>query len=342
MKIRTRLKFNTWITVSVIMLMTLSMARSFWEIDRADRNEILVGEMRKAAFERTLLRDEYLLYRVERAGIQWHAKSETLRGLLESGSGRFTSKKDKALLQDARKNFDATLSGFSTILEKDKREKRSVGRKLAFDEADSRVIGQVFLKAYALQDSINSLYESTEMEAVTVRNRGFILTIFFVLGGGVAIVINSIVAGRIVTGGVTKLHEGVGIIGSGNLDYRIDAEGNDELVALARASNDMAARLKGSYTSMASLQQEIMERKRIEEEREKLIKDLQEALARVKLLSGMLPVCSSCKKIRDDKGYWTQIEAYVRDHSEAEFSHGICPDCMKKLYPDFADNKNSV
>lgn len=76
------------------------------------------------------------------------------------------------------------------------------------------------------------------------------------------------------------------------------------------------------------------ERKRAEAEREKLIQELKESLARVKLLSGMLPICFSCKKIRDDKGYWTQIEVYIRDHSETEFSHGICPDCFKKLYPD--------
>jgi sensor domain CHASE-containing protein len=67
-------------------------------------------------------------------------------------------------------------------------------------------------------------------------------------------------------------------------------------------------------------------------EREKLIAELQEALSRVKVLSGMLPICSSCKKIRDDKGYWNQIESYIRAHSDAEFSHGICPECTKKLY----------
>ena len=63
--------------------------------------------------------------------------------------------------------------------------------------------------------------------------------------------------------------------------------------------------------------------------------ELKEALAKVKKLSGFLPICANCKKIRDDKGYWNQIEVYIRDHSEAEFSHGICPDCVKKLYPEF-------
>ncbi len=63
--------------------------------------------------------------------------------------------------------------------------------------------------------------------------------------------------------------------------------------------------------------------------------ELQKALTQVKQLSGLLPICASCKKIRDDKGYWNQIESYIRDRSEAEFSHGICPECMKKLYPGF-------
>lgn len=79
---------------------------------------------------------------------------------------------------------------------------------------------------------------------------------------------------------------------------------------------------------------EIEERKKTELEKEKLICKLQEALEKVKLLSGFLPICSSCKKIRDDKGYWNQIEEYIRNHSEAEFSHGICPDCAKRLYPE--------
>ena len=66
-----------------------------------------------------------------------------------------------------------------------------------------------------------------------------------------------------------------------------------------------------------------------------MIRDLQKALSEVKKLSGFLPICASCKKIRDDKGYWNQVEVYIRDHSEAQFSHGICPDCKKKLYGDF-------
>jgi len=75
-------------------------------------------------------------------------------------------------------------------------------------------------------------------------------------------------------------------------------------------------------------------KRRAEEEKERLIVELQHALASVKTLSGLLPICAGCKKIRNDDGYWTMVETYLSEHSDAEFSHGICPDCGKELYGD--------
>jgi PAS domain S-box-containing protein len=82
---------------------------------------------------------------------------------------------------------------------------------------------------------------------------------------------------------------------------------------------------------------DITTRKQNEAERDMLIHDLQDALANVKSLSGLLPICASCKKIRDDKGYWSQVEGYIQKHSDATFTHGMCPDCLKKLYPDLVE-----
>lgn len=82
-------------------------------------------------------------------------------------------------------------------------------------------------------------------------------------------------------------------------------------------------------------QQEIERRKQVEAEKEVLIEDLRRALSEVKTLRGFLPICASCKKIRDDDGYWQQLERYVQAHSEAKFSHGICPECAKELYPGY-------
>jgi len=90
------------------------------------------------------------------------------------------------------------------------------------------------------------------------------------------------------------------------------------------------------FSSVEKCAENIMLEKKIQQqnkEKDELIARLQDALANVKKLSGLLPICSSCKKIRNDNGYWKQIEGYIAEHSEAVFTHGLCPDCLKKLYP---------
>jgi hypothetical protein len=101
------------------------------------------------------------------------------------------------------------------------------------------------------------------------------------------------------------------------LPLRFPGEWND----LARDFNTMSATLRDTYDNLDFLVQ-----KRTEE--------LEQALAEVKQLSGMLPICSHCKKIRDDQGYWKQLEEFISKHSDAQFSHGICPECLKLHYPE--------
>jgi hypothetical protein len=81
--------------------------------------------------------------------------------------------------------------------------------------------------------------------------------------------------------------------------------------------------------------EDITERHLAERTREGLIAELQEALRNIRTLHGLIPICSSCKKVRDDRGYWQQVEVYIRDHSDAEPSRGICPECFKKMYPKY-------
>jgi PAS domain S-box-containing protein len=79
---------------------------------------------------------------------------------------------------------------------------------------------------------------------------------------------------------------------------------------------------------------DVSERRAAEAERERLIAEMQHALASVKCLSGLLPICAACRKIRDKQGFWHDLENYIRQHSDADFTHGICPDCRRKLYPE--------
>jgi PAS domain S-box-containing protein len=103
----------------------------------------------------------------------------------------------------------------------------------------------------------------------------------------------------------------------------------------------MSVAMIQSSRKMISSFIDITERKQAEAEREKLIIELQHALAEVKTLSGLLPICASCKKIRDDKGYWNSLEAYLMKHSIAQFTHGICPDCAAKYFPDYLPDKQT-
>ena len=99
---------------------------------------------------------------------------------------------------------------------------------------------------------------------------------------------------------------------------------------------------QGNPVKMLGTIQDITAFKQAEAEQQRIIQELQNAMAHVKLLHGLLPICSGCKKIRDDQGYWSQIEAYISEHSEAQFSHGLCPDCTLKYFPEYKDDLDKL
>jgi hypothetical protein len=133
------------------------------------------------------------------------------------------------------------------------------------------------------------------------------------------------------------------MVGVFEVYYDVSAE-KAKLSSLVNRSSGilstMAAVLLGAVLiSALKAKRSIQALEKAEKERERLIRELQQALAEIKKLSGFLPICASCKRIRDDKGYWNQIEKYISEHSEAHFTHGICPECSRKLYPDFSEHK---
>ncbi len=119
--------------------------------------------------------------------------------------------------------------------------------------------------------------------------------------------------------------------GVGEIEFRIVTKAGENLwiahLCQSVYSDD------GTYLGKRASNYDITHKKKAEEERNKLIEELQEALKKVKTLSDILPICSCCKKIRDDKGYWQQVDSYIRTHSEVEISHSMCPQCMREKYP---------
>lgn len=110
---------------------------------------------------------------------------------------------------------------------------------------------------------------------------------------------------------------------------------NDDTMFVVSSSETVIRDEKNMEIAIARVSRDITAKKKAEREREKLLIELQEALRKVKMLSGLLPICSSCKKIRDERGDWKILEEYIIKHSEADFSHGLCSECAEKLYPGY-------
>jgi CheY-like chemotaxis protein len=117
---------------------------------------------------------------------------------------------------------------------------------------------------------------------------------------------------------------------------------DDEATAIRALQHSVQDYLNKNKTDSILLHRSIkysMERFNNIREKERLITELKEALDNIKTLQGLLPICAGCKNIRNDEGYWIQLESYLTSHSDLNFTHSICPDCVKKLYPEFTRNK---
>jgi len=116
----------------------------------------------------------------------------------------------------------------------------------------------------------------------------------------------------------------------------LTANSNDTVINRAKVSEPFAYLLKPFDERHLKINVEMsLYKHQMELEREMLILELQEALAKVKTLTGLLPICAWCKNVRNDKGYWLSVEKYVQINTDAKFSHGVCPDCARKHFPDF-------
>jgi methyl-accepting chemotaxis protein len=148
------------------------------------------------------------------------------------------------------------------------------------------------------------------------------------LGGSIALAfLLSRLLARHFVGGIKTFVAQCEVIASGSFRQKLALRAGDELDQLATAFNRMAL-------SLNQANEELEDRVKLRtRELEQANEDLQEALAKVKQLHGLLPICAWCRKMRDDQGYWTELEHYLEAHADIKFSHGICPDCSKKFFP---------
>ena len=200
---------------------------------------------------------------------------------------------------------------------------------------------------YSIGVPIEYTYQDVLAHTATNFAPAFLLTCL-------VLVFSSYFYKRLVTRPMADLQQGIHTLSKGDYGNQVDETRAGELGEVAQAFNRMASELGDNIQRREQVESELLRyQEKLEQRVEKRTADLQasndelrqeiarrqEAESQVKVLGGLLPLCSFCKKVRDDEGYWQQVDTYIHKHSEADISHSICPECMKVQYPDLLDDE---
>jgi len=273
MKIRTKLHLNAIIALIAAVLVLIPLVWSYLGMMQGNRMTRLAEELRKIALERALILDGYLLKGEERADVRWAAESGRFREQMQIVRAQLDSARELALLDDLDSVFEDTVAMFPHPQSSIPLPEGAVRR----DDMPGQRERVLLLKQRdrALITGIDRLEEEIDAAADKARDRTILLLVLFIAMGFTVTVGNSSLINRLLTRRLGELRKGAELIGSGNLDHRLDMRGDDEFAELAQLINQMAANLKGTFISVENLEKEIQERKKVEEEREQYFKFFQ-------------------------------------------------------------------
>lgn len=314
----------------------------YWGSVHADR------EKDEAAIADTISRDmseirylafEYILQGRERQKRQFQIKYDSVAPLMRTEL--FFYSEEKLVLDKIRQNYKVLGAVFSQIAANRERYGFSKEGGGTIRDMETRLTSLFLSKSQEILFDAFSLAKMIRNEERLSHERLHLMIIISSAVMAVMILVTSFLLGRSIADPLVKLHKGAEIIGSGKLDHKVGSDVKDEIGQLSRAIDSMTENLKITTASRNELEAEVAARveaeaklKTMMEDLEKINKELEHKLKEIKTLRGLLPICSYCKKIRDDKGSWEQMESYIHEHSEAEFSHGMCPACEKKAYEE--------
>lgn len=217
-----------------------------------------------------------------------------------------TNKRGAVVAHTFENGFPTELKGINPV---------PAGQDYAMMSFSTEKISLIDIAIPLLKGEVGQLHIGLSETSIKKQTGGIIWSIVWIIAATIIVagVVFTILA-NIITKPLLRLARTADEVSRGNFNLHFDSASNDEIGHLAGAFNKM-----------------ITARKQIEDDREKLITELQTALKEIKTLSGLLPICAWCKKIRDDKGYWKMVDIYVAEHLDVEFTHGICPECMNKV-----------
>jgi len=266
MKIIVKLRIHAFIYICLTLSTAAILIFAAHRMEFADRNQRIAGEIVRHVFERAGVRADYLLYHEERAKIQWLSKQASITELLLSAAPRFDKPEEKVLFDKLHQVNESVGVLFKDIVSNHEGQKTESKDSTLSKELEARLVSRLLLKA---QDGVElavglQVLSTNSSELTSKKSLALIIGIVTLLS--LTVFYNTIILSRTLSLRIGTLRKGVNIIGAGNLDHLIDIKGEDELSELARAGNEMAAKLKKSYTSVGNLEREVERRKITEEE----------------------------------------------------------------------------
>jgi signal transduction histidine kinase len=279
MRIKTLLSLTSALSLVMILVMIVSLGWSFLSVGKANANLALAGTIKTTHFEMIFLRDEYFIRRENRAKVQWLAKAETLSAQLEQAKAAFHDAGDVEILEEMVKEKAQSISIYKKFAENARKPAEGEPGQSLAGEYEKALFSQLLIRSYILNNDASRLEEKRLGDLTAIKN-----TSDLILSGSLTLVVllvlaNSFFIGRILSRGIALLQAGVSNLGSGNLEYRLAVDRDDEVTDVARGINRMAAELMGSFTSIDNLEKEAEKRKLAEEEVNRLNTDLEARIA---------------------------------------------------------------
>jgi PAS domain S-box-containing protein len=272
MKVKQRLGINSVVTIATVFIILLMFFLGLYEVKKAVIASKVTDELIISALERSTFRSDYLRTGSERAKNQWFAKHEQMGTILKSASEVFRDTEDLKTIQNLIKDHETTGKIFSGIVESREKPKPDASSAALAQEKEDRLTAQLEIRLYDKILLVRTLRDSAEnrlSSVFTLAGMGIICGLAILMATAI---FNSWTMGRAITDRIKRLSVGVSMIGGGDLDYRIDVKGDDELSELADAFNAMSAKLKRSYQD---LEKEIETRKQAEESLHKMHDELE-------------------------------------------------------------------
>ncbi|MFZ2407561.1 MAG: PAS domain-containing protein [Methylobacter sp.] len=261
MRITTRLRITSTVTIAAFAVLAPVLVWSFVEFKNARGDYVLADTIQDNAFERASFRDQYFLYREDRARAQWDKNKETADSLLHQADSQFRGQENRQALEHLQRNIDDSAVIFHRIVSNTEALKTASGNRYVYEELDKRLASQLLLKAAVIRDIASALQEVSTRRVEQTYQYLTVIAGLFAVTLALATILASMQLDRLIRKRLVPLHDGARIVADGDLDYRIQCDGTDEFAELALSINAMTESL---HVSTRQLEAEISAHKAME------------------------------------------------------------------------------